>query len=147
MITATVGDVLRKKGSKVITVEVDQPVRHAVEAMVRHNVGSVLITQNGTLCGIFTERDILRKIVLQTAALEMKVLEIATCNLVAVDPTCSIEEALAIMTDQRCRHLPVMEGGELVGLVSIGDLVRQATLDRKFHIRFLTDYIANKSPA
>ncbi len=146
MITATIGDVLKKKGNKVITVEGDSTVRDAVELMVRSNVGSVLVTQKDTLCGIFTERDILRKIVLQPEILDQKVLDISTCNLVAVDPSYSIEEAMAIMTDQRVRHLPVIEEGELVGLVSIGDLVRQATQDQKFHIRFLTDYIADKYP-
>lgn len=146
MITATIGDVLKKKGGKVVSIESDRPVRHAVELMVRHNVGSVLLMHDEGICGIFTERDVLRKLALGTTAMETPIVEVASCNLVAVEPSCTVAEAMAIMTDQHCRHLPVMAEGRLVGLVSIGDLVRQATVDQKFHISFLTDYIKDTYP-
>jgi len=72
--------------------------------------------------------------------------EIATCNIVCVDPDTSVEESMAIMTQKRIRHLPVMESGKLVGIVSIGDLVKQVSKDQETHIRYLTDYVSGKYP-
>lgn len=145
---ATVGDVLKKKGTKVITIDGQETIHHALELMIRHNIGAVIITSEGSICGIFTERDYLRKVALTAAdPRALKVLDISTCNLVAVDASYSVREAMAIMTEERCRHLPVMDGGQLVGLVSIGDLVKQASEDQETHIRYLTDYLAGKYPA
>lgn len=147
MITANVSDILNKKGSKVVTINSDEAIHAAVELMVRHNIGAVIVTTDGGICGIFTERDYLRKVAVTTLDQKTtKVGDISSCNLVAIDPTYSVGEAMAIMTEQRCRHLPVMDGGELVGLVSIGDLVKQASVDQQTHIHYLTDYLTGKYP-
>jgi CBS domain-containing protein len=148
MISATVGDVLKKKGPHVITMSSDQTVADAVEIMARHNIGAVLITTEGGICGIFTERDYMRKVAsTQFDPRTTKVMSISSCNLVAVDPTYTVVEAMAIMTEQHCRHLPVMDQGHLVGLVSIGDLVKQASEDQKTQIHYLTDYVTGRYPA
>ena len=147
MITATVDDVLERKGRKVVSIDADEPVHDGLELMVRHNVGAVLVMRGGKICGIFTERDYLRKVALTNlSSREAKVVDVATCKLVAIDPTYSVVEAMAMVTEQRCRHLPVMKGDELVGIVSIGDLVRQASTDQETHIHYLTDYLTGKYP-
>ena len=116
--------------------------------MARHNIGGVLITTDDGICGIFTERDYMRKVAGTNVDVRgTKVVDIASCNLVVVDPNYSVGEAMAIMTEQHCRHLPVMEGDKLVGLVSIGDLVKQASADQETHIHYLTDYLTGKYPA
>lgn len=148
IVSATVGDVLKKKGSHVVTINSDEPVSNAVELMNRHNIGAVLVMTEGGVCGIFTERDYMKKIAGSTVDVKMtKVMDISSCNLVAVDPSYSVMEAMAIMTEQHCRHLPVMENNELVGLVSIGDLVKQMSADQRTHIHYLTDYVTGKYPA
>lgn len=145
---ATVGDVLNKKGPKVITIDGQETIQHALELMIRHNIGALIITSEGAICGIFTERDYLRKVALTAVdPRTLKILDISTCNLVAIDASYSVREAMAIMTEEHCRHLPVMDGGQLVGLVSIGDLVKQVSEDQETHIRYLTDYLAGKYPA
>jgi CBS domain-containing protein len=147
MTSATIGDVLKKKGSTVITVEGNEPIQSALELMTRHNIGGVIITNEGAICGIFTERDYLRKVALTGIDPRThQALDMSSCNLVAVDRSFTVREAMAIMTEQRCRHLPVMEGGRLVGIVSIGDLVKQASEDQETHIRYLTDYVSGKYP-
>jgi CBS domain-containing protein len=147
MITATVADILKKKGSTVITVGADDTVHNALELMVRHNVGALIVTTAAGICGIFTERDYLRKVALTALpSKNTKVMDISTCNVVAVDPSYTVSQAMAVMTSQRCRHLPVMDGGQLVGLVSIGDLVKQASDDQDAAIHLLTDYVTGKYP-
>jgi CBS domain-containing protein len=148
MISATVEDILNKKGNKVITINADEPIVNAVELMVRHNIGAVLVVTEGGICGIFTERDYMRKVAGSSIdTKKTRVMDISSCNLVAIDPSYSVTEAMAIMTEQHCRHLPVMEKDELVGLVSIGDLVKQASIDQATHIHYLTDYLTGKYPA
>mgnify|MGYP001822317806 CR=1 FL=1 len=147
MITAKVGDVLKKKGSEVISIESDQPIQSAVDLMVKNNIGGVIVTEKGSICGIFTERDYLKKVAHNKLdPIEKKVVDISSCNLVAIDPDYPVLEAMAIMTEKHCRHLPVMEGERLVGIVSIGDLVRQASEDQETHIHYLTDYVTGKYP-
>ncbi len=148
MISASVGEVLKKKGDQVITLDSDKMVSEAVELLARHNIGAILIVTEKGICGIFSERDYMRKI----AATHFEprktvVMDISTCTLVAIDPSYTVLEAMAIMTEQHCRHLPVMEHEELVGLVSIGDLVKQASEDQETHIHYLTDYVTGRYPA
>lgn len=143
----TVADILSRKGNQVYTIEHDRTVFDAIEYMVEKNVGSLLITKEGAVCGILTERDYLRRIVLKgRTSRETVVSDIMTSRLVCVDPPRSIEECMAVITKERIRHLPVMQGDQLVGVVSIGDLVKHLTKEQEVEIRYLKDYIAGKYP-
>ena len=143
-----VADILRSKGNTIYSIRSDDSVFDAVSTMVRHNVGSLLVCDGDDVKGIVTERDYLREIVLRgRTSKSTLVREIMTTEVVAVEPGRPIEECMAVMTDRRIRHLPVVEEGALVGVISIGDLVKQIASDREVEIRYLTDYITGKYPA
>ena len=143
-----VADILRAKGSHIHSIRSDVSVYEAVQAMVGHNVGSLLVLDGDEVKGIVTERDYLREIVLKGRTSKATLVgEIMTTEVVAVEPNRPIEECMAVMTERRIRHLPVVESGALVGLISIGDLVKQIANDREVEIRYLTDYITGKYPA
>jgi len=142
-----ISDILTKKGSQVYTISQGETVFEAVKRMVEHNAGCLLVTEGEKIHGIITERDYLRGIALAgRTSKTTQVQEIMTSRIVVVHPDTSVEEAMAIMTDRRFRHLPVVDSGKLVGIVSIGDLVKQISQDRKFEIQYLTDYITGKYP-
>jgi len=142
-----VADILSAKGSEVYSTPPEATVYDAVKSMVEHNVGSLLVTSGSDVEGIITERDYLRDITLQgRSSKSTTVKEVMTSKLVCVDPATSTEECMAVMSEKRIRHLPVIEGGALVGVISIGDVVRQLSSDREAHIKYLTDYIADKYP-
>jgi CBS domain-containing protein len=110
--------------------------------MVEANVGSLLVTQGGEIAGIVTERDYLRRVTLEGRTdRDTAVREIMTSPLVVATPETSVDEAMAIMTDRRIRHLPVADGAEVIGLVSIGDLVKFKSKRQSFEIQYLTEYI------
>ncbi len=143
-----VADLIRTKGSDVFTIESKASVYDAVKSMVGHNTGSLLVVDGGEIKGIITERDYLREIVLKgRTSKATQVHEIMTLEVVCVSPNDSIEECMAVMTEKRIRHLPVLDGERLAGLISIGDLVKQLSKDQKAQIRYLTDYITGKYPA
>jgi signal-transduction protein with cAMP-binding, CBS, and nucleotidyltransferase domain len=143
-----VSDILRGKGARIYSISSGSSVFDAVQQMVNHNVGSLLVLDEGDVKGIITERDYLREIVVKGRTSKTTLVrEIMTAEVVAVDSTRSIEECMAVMTERRIRHLPVVDGGALVGLVSIGDLVKQMANDREVEIRYLTEYITGKYPA
>lgn len=145
---ARVADLLARKGPQVHTITADATVYDAIEKMVQHNVGSLLIVDGEAIAGIFTERDYLRRIALQgRTSRTTRVREVMTSRLVCVEPHRSLEECLAIMTQERIRHLPVMDGSRVVGMLSIGDLVRHLSQEQEVQIRYLTDYITGKYPA
>lgn len=140
-------DILNFKGNTVYTIGPDTSVYEAVSEMVKHNTGSLVVIDGDNIAGIITERDYLRDIVLQGRSTETtKVKEIMSTKLVCVDPDRLINEGMAIMTERRIRHLPVIQGGKLVGIVSIGDLVKQQSKDQEAQINYLTDYIAGGYP-
>jgi CBS domain-containing protein len=142
-----IADVLAKKGSQVYTIERTATVFDAVKKMVELNTGSLLVTQSDEICGIISERDYLRNIVLEgRTSKATQVREIMTPNVICVDPNHTIEQCMAIMTEKRIRHLPVVDEGKLAGIVSIGDLVKQLSRDQQCHIQYLTDYITGKYP-
>lgn len=142
-----IAHVLAKKGSKVHTIRENDTVFDAIGKMVEHNTGSLLVTHGEEIRGIITERDYLRRVALAgRTSKETSVGEIMTSKIVVTSPRTSIEEAMAIMTDRRIRHLPVVDGDRLVGIVSIGDLVKQISQDRTFEVQYLTDYISGKYP-
>jgi CBS domain-containing protein len=142
-----VADILARKGSDVLTVDNATTVYDAISKMVEANVGSVIVTDRDAVCGIFTERDYLRRIVLQgRTSRKTQVKEVMVERLVVVDPARDVADCMSLMTSQRIRHLPVMEGTRLVGIVSIGDVVRHLSKEREAEVRYLTDYISGKYP-
>ena len=143
----TVSDLLRVKGHDVHTIERRASVLDAVRRMVDRNVGSLLVLDGGEIVGIITERDYLREIVLKgRTSRETPVEAIMTKQLVVVSPEDTIESCMAVMTEKRIRHLPVLREGSLAGLISIGDVVRRLSQDQKAEIRYLTDYITGRYP-
>jgi CBS domain-containing protein len=137
-----VAEILDEKGHDVLRIEADASVFDAVKRMVEANVGALLVVDGGDVAGIVTERDYLRRVALEGRTdKETPVREIMSSPLVVVTPETSIDECMALMTDRRIRHLPVVEGGEVVGIVSIGDAVKFKSKQQSFEIQFLHDYI------
>ncbi len=142
---STVSQILQNKGNKVFQIEATATVFEAIKAMVDANVGALLVTEGGRITGIMTERDYLRRVTLEGRTdKEARVEEIMSSPLIYVTPDSSIEECMALMTDRRIRHLPVVEGEDVVGLVSIGDLVKFQTKEQSFRIQYLTEYITGR---
>ncbi len=137
-----VSDILAGKGRDLLTVESDASVYDAVKQMVERNVGSLLVTVDGRIEGIVTERDYLRRVTLEGRTdRETHVSEIMSSPLVVVTPETSVDECMSVMTDRRIRHVPVVDGGEIVGVVSIGDVVKFKSSQQSYQIQYLTDYI------
>ena len=134
-------EILEEKGGNVLEISADASVLEAVQAMVENNVGSLLVTDAGQVVGIVTERDYLRRVTLQGRTEEAPVREIMSSPLVVATLETTIDECMALMTDRRIRHVPVVEEGTVVGLVSIGDLVKFKSKLQTFEIQFLNDYI------
>jgi CBS domain-containing protein len=137
-----VSEILGDKEGRVLSIEASSSVFEAVQQMVEANVGSLLVTDGGDIVGIVTERDYLRRVTLEGRTdKETAVGEIMTSPLVVVTPETDIDESMAIMTDRRIRHLPVVDGGDVVGVISIGDVVKYKSKQQRFEIQYLTDYI------
>jgi CBS domain-containing protein len=142
---ATVAKILEEKGNNVIRIDGSATVIEAVQAMVDANVGAILVTADDVndVQGIFTERDYLRRVAVQgLGERETSVREVMTTPVVVITPETEVEEAMALMTDRRIRHVPVVEAETLVGMISIGDLVRKQSEQQSFQIRYLTEYIS-----
>ena len=137
-----VSDVLKGKAGTLLTIASDASVYDMVKQMVDANVGSLLVTVGGRIEGIVTERDYLRRVTLEGRTdKDTPVSEIMTSPLIIVTLETPVDECMAIMTDRRIRHMPVVEDSEVVALVSIGDLVKFQSLQQDFKIQYLTDYI------
>ncbi|HEY8777951.1 MAG TPA: CBS domain-containing protein [Gaiellaceae bacterium] len=135
-------EILDEKGHDVLRIEADATVFDAVKRMVAANVGSLLVTEGGEITGIVTERDYLRRVTLEGRTdKETAVREIMSSPPIVVTPQTTVDECMALMTDRRIRHVPVVEGGEVVGIVSIGDVVKFKSRQQSFEIKFLHDYI------
>lgn len=136
-------DILRKKGSHVVTIEPHRTVHEAILSLVANNIGSLLVVGAGhQLVGIFTERDILREVAERANQLkDTAVGDVMTRNVIIGVPGDTVDYVMGIMTQNRIRHLPVMEGEELVGIVSIGDVVNTHLHQAQFENRMLRDYI------
>ncbi len=148
--TIRVADILRHKGKArhVVTIGRTETVYDAIARMVEHNVGSILVTDEGEVCGIFTERDYLRRIILQgRTSKTTRIEDVMTADVVWVDPRFDVEECMAIMTQKKCRHLPVLHDGKLVGVISIGDCVKEISKEAKARLQYLTSYITGQYPA
>lgn len=144
METLPVSSLLGQKGREVITTTPEATVLEAIETMVDHNVGSILAMKADRIAGIFTERDYLRRIVLQGRTSDTtQVKEVMTTDVVTVPPRCTVGECMELMTAHKCRHLPVVnEDGTLRGLVSIGDCVKYVSERAKNEVESLKSYIA-----
>ena len=142
---ADVAKILAEKGSDVIRIAGDSTVFDAIKKMVEANVGAILVTGSDPdkIEGIFTERDYLRRIAVEgRTSRDTLVREVMTSPVIAVGPETTVEEAMALMTDRRIRHAPVIDDDHLLGMVSIGDLVRLLSQEQSFKIRYLTEYIS-----
>ena len=135
-------DILDEKGHDVLRIEADASVFEAVKLMVEANVASLLVTGCGDISGIVTERDYLRRVALEGRTDKgTAVREIMSAPLIVATPQTTVDECMALMTDRRIRHVPVIDGDEVVGIVSIGDVVKFKSKQQSFEIRYLTDYI------
>jgi CBS domain-containing protein len=139
----TVKDILAKKGNRVITIHQDKTVLEALVCLVEAGIGAVLVVDDSDqLVGIFSERDLIRIVAeKQASVLPFLVKEVMTSKVTCVVPEQTVDECMALMTEKRFRHLPVVVDGSLQGLVSIGDLVKAAIADKEFLIQQLTHYI------
>jgi CBS domain-containing protein len=139
---STVADVLEQKGRSLYRIDAEASVLDAVRTMVEANVGSLLVTVDGSIEGIVTERDYLRRVALDGRdERATPVRAIMSSPLVVVRPDTPLDECRSLVTDLRIRHLPVVEGQEVVAMISIGDLVKFATEQQTVEIRYLRDYI------
>ncbi len=140
--TKSIRDVLKKKGDSVFTISAEATVYKALELMAAKNVGALLVMDGEKLIGSISERDYARKVILEgLSSLNTAVKKIMLTKVLYITPDKSVEEGLALMSDKRCRHLPVLEEKKLVGMVSIGDLVQAQIADKDFMINQLENYI------
>lgn len=138
----TVQQLLQAKGSAVHAVAPEATVLDSIKIMAEHGVGALVVVSENRVAGILSERDYARKVILHgRSSQDTAVREIMTAKVVTVRPEQTVEECMALMTDKRIRHLPVVDGGALVGIVSIGDLVREVIADREETIKQLESYI------
>ena len=140
----TVRDLLKQKGRDVCSVAPDSTVYDALKVMADKNLGAVLVIEAGRPVGIFSERDYARQVILKgKSSKDTPVREVMTSKVVFIRPDQSIEECMALMTDKRFRHLPVLEEGQLAGILSIGDVVKALISEKDFLIEQLANYISS----
>ncbi|MEP0546548.1 MAG: CBS domain-containing protein [Rhodothermales bacterium] len=145
--SALVSSILTRKGDWVITTDPKVTVFDTITRMVEHNVGAICVTQGGELLGIFTERDYLRRIVLQgRTSKTTRVEEVMTADVVCAMPDHTVDECMAMMSEKKCRHLPVLRDGQLAGLISMGDCVKVMLETTEDHVRDLESFITGGYP-
>lgn len=137
-----VSNILAKKGNMIFSVTPDTTVFKALEVMSEKNVNALLVMEDDTLAGIFTEKDYARKVVLKgKTSKSMLIKELMTSRLITVTPETSIDECMQLMTNKFIRHLPVTEYNNVIGIISIGDVVKYIIDEQKFIIENLEHYI------
>jgi CBS domain-containing protein len=140
---STVQQILDDKGTEVLAIGPDDTVLEAISKMADNNVGSLVVLDGKKLVGIFSERNYARNVFLKgRSSPETLVRQIMSTHVVCVEPGQTVEECMAVMSDKRIRHLPVLDNNQMVGLVSIGDLVKNIIRDQKFVIDQLEHYIS-----
>lgn len=134
---------LEAKGSNIISIQPDASVLDAIKLMAEKGIGSLVVTKGEELQGIVTERDYARKVIIKGRASDStKISEIMTADVVTASSDKTVNQCMAIMTEKKCRHLPVVDDGELVGMISIGDLVQAIIADQAEEIEQLEHYIS-----
>ncbi len=140
----TVQSVLQAKSGPVYAVSPYATVYEALTLMAKHDIGAVVVIDGSRMCGMFSERDYARKVVLLgRSSREIAVADVMTRDVISVTPHCTVDDCMAIMTDHRVRHLPVLDGSGVSGLISIGDVVKAQLDEQRFHIERLEHYIAH----
>jgi CBS domain-containing protein len=140
-----VSDLLKIKGNQVWSVTYDLPIKEALHVLAQNDVGALPVTKDGKLVGIFSERDYARKMAQkEECSMNAPVSEIMTSKVFFVNLDCSIEDCMALMTERHIRHLPVLENEGMVGMISIGDLVKGIITTQKDQINMLENYIQGK---
>ena len=144
MLPDAVSSVLRRKSGdrQVLSIGPDASVYDAIAMMAENSIGALLVVSNGLLVGIMSERDYARKVVLQSrSSKDTRVSDIMSTPVITVSPAHTVEECMRLMTDKRIRHLPVIDGSTIAGIVSIGDLVRSVITVQGETIQYLQQYI------
>ena len=141
---ATVKELLRNKGGDVFGIGPDEPVLAAIKMMADRSVGALIVTRGSELLGIISERDYARKVILKgRSSSDTKVREIMSSPVKTVRPDDTVNTCMMVMTEKHIRHLPVVEGGKVIGVLSIGDLVKQVIEEQQQEIEQLQKYIAS----
>lgn len=136
---------LDRKGREVYTIQADQTVYEAIFEMDARNVGALIVKSGDEVVGIITERDYMRKVILKDRSSKQTLVEtIMSRDLVTVTPDCTVQDAMKVVTEKRCRHLPVFRDGKMEGILSIGDLIKSIIASQQFEIRVLNDYISGR---
>jgi CBS domain-containing protein len=143
----TVGDIVATKGSHIHTIEAGATVLEATRRMNQHKIGALVVMQGGQIAGMFTERDVLRRVIAEERQPgDVIVSEVMTTEIVCVPPDTDLDEASGIMAKRKIRHLPVCgERGKLLGMISIGDLNAHHASHQEQTIHFLNDYIYGRA--
>lgn len=135
--------ILEAKGRNLISIAPDATVLDAIRIMAEKGIGSLVVLQDGEMRGIVTERDYARKVIIKGRASDKTpVADIMTSDVVTTSPASTVDSCMQIMTDKKCRHLPVIENDQVVAMISIGDLVQAIIADQKEEIQQLEQYIA-----
>jgi CBS domain-containing protein len=140
----TVAEILRDKGSEVWSISPDDVILNALTIMATKRIGALLVMEQGKLVGIVSERDYARKVALEgRSSRESKVSEIMSHKVLCARPDQTVQECMALMSDKRARHLPILDHKEIIGIVSIGDLVKSIIAEQQFEIENLQYYITH----
>jgi CBS domain-containing protein len=135
--------ILDGKGRTLTAIGPNHSVHDAVDRMCRAHVGAVLVLDEGLLAGILSERDVMRRVVLEHLdPTQTRVRDVMTHEVICIDPDMDPMAAMSLMTTRRCRHLPVVERDRVIGILSIGDLVRWASMNQESELQALTEYVA-----
>lgn len=139
---ARVSEIIENKGGMVLSVDVNETVFDAISLMAQVNIGAVLVQKDDTIAGIFTERDYLQRVALQSrSSKQTRVGDVMTTPVISADPDDSVQQCMETMTTCHCRHLPVVHDGKLLGIVSIGDLVKKMLDEKQQEVEKLSQYI------